>query len=365
MKRIDSLDGLRGASIALVLLSHAGLGKVVPGGLGVTLFFFISGYIITRLLLQEQDRCGSIDVPAFFARRAFRILPALFVYLLAASLYLHYKFAVFDAPHLLSAILNVYNYYYIFALDHGGAVGNHHPYAIVWSLAVEEHYYLVFPFIFSTLISKPRKLRNLLLIICVITLGWRLYLAGYIGTTNLPAERIYKATDTRIDSIAFGAIYALISTNNRSERILKALRSKHALSVGILLLLLSLTYRNPIFRESLRYTIQGVGIALIFHSLIETDTPKFSLFTNSIVIWLGAVSYSLYLWHWLCLIALENAWPILMSTWIGHLIFVLLSLAVAHLSHRFIERPLLTLGRRWQVERTARRNTAQKCTQPQ
>lgn len=356
MKRIESLDGLRGASIALVVLSHAGLGKIVPGGLGVTLFFFISGYIITRLLLQEHARYGSIDIPAFFARRAFRILPALLMYLLACSLYLFFYFSSIEPLHLLSAVFNVYNYYYIFVLDHGGPIGNHHPYAIVWSLAVEEHYYLAYPFLFAALISKPSQFRNWLILLSAASLALRFYLAWHIGTENLPAERIYKATDTRIDSIAFGAIFALTTAKSASGRMARILRGDLAFPCGAVLLLASLIFREQVFRETLRYTIQGIAIALIFSALIETKKPN-RILTSSAATWLGSISYSLYLWHWLCLIVLENAWPRFMETVAGHIVFVAASLLAAHISHRYIETPALVLGRKWQERRTLSRST--------
>src|SRR4029077_12459985 len=141
---IPSLDGLRAISILIVLVSHAGYGTVVPGGLGVTIFFFLSGYLITTLLLDENKRSGRINIGKFYLRRVFRLFPPLLVTLVIA--YSLVALGLLDGgiswAGVLAQLLYFANYYGLF-FDPGNttAAGT----GILWSLAVEEHFYMVYP----------------------------------------------------------------------------------------------------------------------------------------------------------------------------------------------------------------------------
>lgn len=335
--RIRSLDGLRGISILLVLISHAGLGDIVPGGLGVTIFFFISGYIITLLLLKELRTTGTIDIRAFYIRRAFRILPTLAIYLGACTLFLIVNRDSGFLKPLIAAILNIYNYYFIFFATHDGAFWDVHPYSIVWSLCIEEHYYLIFPLLLLVLWRRPRALIFILIGATVVALFWRYHL---LSDPDLLPNRIYKATDTRIDSIIFGALLAIVQAqfpalyDQMSSRVLGAI-------LGLSGLLVSLAIRDPHFRESLRYTLQSASLFLGFAYAISGFNSVSKTLSNPVIIFFGRISYSLYLWHWL------------VHVWLGHtfgkgsnLAYVLMppiAVGVAYLSYRYIETPFLEL----------------------
>ena len=138
---IPSLDGLRAVSILIVLVSHAGYGTIVPGGLGVTIFFFLSGYLITTLMLAEHERTGELDVVRFYARRVFRLMPPLIV-TLAIVYGLTFAGLVpggITLAGLASQLLYFANYYQIF-FDPGNTIPGGTE--VLWSLAVEEHYYI-------------------------------------------------------------------------------------------------------------------------------------------------------------------------------------------------------------------------------
>lgn len=348
MNRIQALDGLRGVSIALVLLSHAGLGHVVPGGLGVTLFFFISGYIITRLLMREWLEHGRVDIPAFFLRRTFRIYPALLAYLAASTTYVLWAYGTVDVGHLAAAVVNVYNYYYLFVLDHGAAVNQHHPYTIVWSLAVEEHFYLLYPALAAAMLRRPARAMALLIAGCAVVLAWRGWLVYGVGLEALPPERIYKATDTRIDSIAWGVLFALGQDRIATWTSSSQSRWGHAgLCLGGLLMLLTLLIREENFRQGLRYTLQGMALYAMFWSLICRPTALTTWLGSLPLVWLGQISYSLYLWHWLVHHwTSQSPWLAQWGPWTQNLTMILMSLVLAHGSHRLIEQPGLALGRR-------------------
>src|SRR5262245_6279726 len=133
---IPSLDGMRAVAILLVVLSHLGLEHIVPGRLGVTLFFFISGFLITRLLIAEASKARAISIGAFYARRFLRLAPALLLMLAVVALAWTQFVGPVNGPQLLAGIFYMMNYFIIF----GGLTTM--PIGILWSLAVEEHYYL-------------------------------------------------------------------------------------------------------------------------------------------------------------------------------------------------------------------------------
>jgi peptidoglycan/LPS O-acetylase OafA/YrhL len=138
---IPSLDGIRAISFFLVFFSHIGLGGVVPGGFGVSIFFLLSGFLITTLLRAEFGRYQRISLSSFYLRRVLRILPPLYVTLALAAL-LWYPDIPFAGT--VAQALQVSNYYEIFASDPRSMKGT----AVLWSLAVEEHFYLIFPLLY-------------------------------------------------------------------------------------------------------------------------------------------------------------------------------------------------------------------------
>src|SRR5262245_34585181 len=149
---IQSLDGIRAYSFLLVFFAHAGLDNYIPGGFGVTVFFFLSGYLITTLLRLEWEQHGSISFRDFYLRRALRILPPFYIVLSAAALLAVVGIVgVVNAPlratPILAQALHVSNYWIIANTTNDLPVGT----GVYWSLAVEEHFYLVFPAFFVIL----------------------------------------------------------------------------------------------------------------------------------------------------------------------------------------------------------------------
>ena len=186
----------------LVVVSHARFGQLVPGGLGVTVFFFLSGYLITTFLFSENDKNGTIDIWSFYARRLFRIVPPLIITLAGAYGLVYLKMLppiTFRVSTLLSQVFYFANYDYIFfngdsAMPRGTGV--------LWSLAVEEHYYILYPFLLRRILrwkSWPTRLLCATRGVCVTALLWRLYLVR----GGAPEYRTYFASDTRIDLIIY------------------------------------------------------------------------------------------------------------------------------------------------------------------
>jgi peptidoglycan/LPS O-acetylase OafA/YrhL len=260
---IPSLDGWRAIAIIIVFLSHAGLGNLVPGGFGVTVFFFLSGLLITSLMIVERERSGTLSIGKFYLRRLLRLSPPLFITLAIVYLLTHLGYFRGDATWrgLGAQAFYFANYYEIFFdAVHMTPAGT----GIFWSLAVEEHYYLIFPWMFLCLAVRrnQRRLVEALGLVCVAILAWRCYL---VFMCHAPEYRTYYASDTRIDSIIFGAILALVKNPSTDEAPISANHMRIALSLSACLLLFSLLYRSPAFRETFRYSVQGVALAPLFY----------------------------------------------------------------------------------------------------
>src|SRR5262249_19232617 len=267
---IPSLDGIRAISVLFVVVSHAGFGDIVPGGFGVTVFFFLSGYLITTLMLREFKRHGEISIFNFYARRCFRLFPPLFVtlvvaYCLVASGYLP---GGITPMGLLSQLLYFANYYGIF-FDSGNTIpaGT----GILWSLAVEEHFYIFYPMFMGLLLRwspRPTTIVIILICFCAAILFWRIHLVQSAGFFT---NRTYYASDTRIDSIIYGCLMA-VSINplkdlGVSERM--SLSQWILLATAIAILLGTVVYRSTFFRETFRYTLQGIALLPVFYFAIR------------------------------------------------------------------------------------------------
>ena len=362
---IPALDGLRAVSILLVVLSHAGLGRIVPGGLGVTLFFGISGFIITRLLLAEWQAWGRIDLPAFYLRRVLRLYPALLADVAAAGLVLLALGRPPGLAELGTALFYGANYHILFAGYAEPAPGVPHPFVILWSLAVEEHFYLIFPALLL-LGLRLRLLLPLLLAGCALSLGWRLVLqaaclGGGVGAGGpepglcgvAPAWRLYMATDTRLDAMLYGCALAWLCHPRPGREGPPAwLRHPALAGLAAAALLASLAWRDPAFRETGRHAVQSLAIALGLGALLFS--PALGL-ARRLLAWpplllLGRASYVVYLFHWLALVVAclilevplrDGPYPPL---W--YLLTLALTVGPVALVHGLIERPLVRLRRR-------------------
>ena len=352
-----TLDGLRAVSIALVLAAHAGLSRIVPGGLGVTIFFVVSGFLITTLLREEHARTGRIRFGRFYARRALRLVPAASAYVLIAG----FAFSLIAAPIAplawAAAVLDLANVAEIFSRlfdaprSAAGAASVPHPFVILWSLAIEEHAYLLWPPLLALALARGNATRLAILglaALAVVSLAWRCHLATLCvlpphpgsppgGLCGIHADqRIYKATDTRLDAIGFGALASFLARA-------RLLRRPETVAIAALLLLLSLAIRDPFFRETARDTVQGVALLVLVPALAASRGPLPRLLASGPLVAVGRLSYGLYLWHWLALI-LATRWAAGSPAFVP--VFLALTALFAALSWHLLEAPVLALRRR-------------------
>lgn len=344
---IPSLDGIRACAVMLVFVSHAGLHGKVPGEFGVTVFFFLSGYLITTLLRIEYEQSGSISFRAFYLRRVLRIFPPFYLALTVATvLWLLGAFRYgpgFSLDGLLAQALFLTNYYVI----HNGWWVGHAPGTwIFWSLCVEEHYYLAFPVVYVLLLRFLRSRHRQALALaglCTLVLTWRLVLVYTLGVGK---DRTYMATDTRIDSILFGCILGVFA-----NPVLDRTRIDHGTWKYILVplalggLFVSFVVRDPAFQKSMAYTLQGICLFPLF--IVAVRFPGWvpcQVLNLSWVRFVGVLSYSIYLVHPAVLFGISS-WtrlPWIVQGTIG----LALTLAIAYGIYVAVERPAARLRKR-------------------
>jgi peptidoglycan/LPS O-acetylase OafA/YrhL len=340
-KAIPSLDGMRAISVLIVILGHSGLGAIVPGGLGVTIFFFLSGYLITALMLAERERTGTINILHFYTRRLFRLMPPLIVTLAIAYAFTYSGWLAggVTGKGLAAQLLYFANYYGLFFDPGGNTVPDGT--GIFWSLAVEEHFYIVYPFFMILLLGTPlsfRAIGGLLGLVCVAVLAWRIHL---VHAPGFFPDRTYYASDTRIDSIIYGCILALVKDPARDPHRpgLMSTAQWTLLATAAAALVLTLVYRDPAFRETARYSIQGLALMPFFYFAIRfSDNHLFHYLNSSRIMILGTYSYSIYLIHYVLIRLIDRNVPLVGER--AYLVFpaaLLISYAYAAAIARFVE----------------------------
>lgn len=336
---IHSLDGLRAISVLLVLLGHAGVSEKIPGGFGVTVFFFLSGFLITTLLHQEYRRDGTISMRRFYARRVIRLMPPLLLTIFASSLLVLTGLLQdrLDAMTLFSQIFFFFNYFSIYGEAHWIA-----GLSVLWSLSVEEHFYFIWPTIFVLLMSGRLRLAHISGTILVF-LAWR-YVRIY-GFEN-SAWTIYILTDTRFDSLLFGCLLAILQVRYRESMRLRTEWMYVILALSVALLLLTFVIRDPVFRSTLRYSLQGLALMPIFHFAVTVPTALvFQPLNWAPVRRLGIWSYSIYLVHFVIIHAMQAHGLDPQNRFLFAMVVLLVSCLWAALVYEFVEKPFHKLRR--------------------
>lgn len=345
IRHIPSLDGLRAVSFLLVFVAHAGLEKYVPGGFGVTIFFFLSGFLITTLLRGEFERHAFINLRHFWLRRTLRILPPFYLVLVASILVslLWDPPGTLNPPAVLSQALQYTNYWVIGHGFEGQPKGT----GVYWSLAVEEHFYLVFPWLFIALQKGRFSARGQALTLwalCALVLLWRAYLVFH---DHASLNRTYMASDTRVDSILFGCALAVWNNPVLDEVALDERRWKSLYTpAAVLILVACLFTRGDAFRETLRYSLQGIALTVLFIAAIRYHRwAPFAWLNHRLMIFIGLLSYSLYLLHLAVLMRMEQALPALDPV-VRAVLALGLAVGLAYAIYLTIEKPAARLRRR-------------------
>jgi len=291
------LEGLRGIAILLVLLNHGGIPGAEAGFIGVDVFFVLSGFLITGLLVAERERTGRIRLGAFYARRARRILPAALVVLASTLLAAHLVLSPLDLPRVttdaLAASLSVANIRFALdATDYFAPVAAS-PVLHYWSLAVEEQFYLLWP-VLLLVVARVQRPRVALMVLVSVILAGSFLLNLMVTASSGPWA--YYSLPTRAWQLAAGGLLALaVPWLSRTPRPIAALVGW--LGVGLLgvgLVVIGPTTEYP----GIASLLPTLGAASIIASGGLAGSPGRVVLALTPLRWLGRISYSLYLWHW-------------------------------------------------------------------
>lgn len=353
---LPGLDGLRAVAVLAVVAYHLTFSWAKGGLLGVGVFFVVSGYLITDLLMSELHHRGTIALKQFWARRARRLLPALFVMLFVVmgfvTLFEHSQLPAMRSD-LLPAIFYYSNWWFIFRhVSYFAKFGPPSPLGHLWSLAIEEQFYLVWPFVILAGVRWIRSRRLRIALILAAAAGsateMALLFAPYVNPT-----RVYDGTDTRAFALLIGAALAMtlprsqafapISTGAR--RVIEAVGT--ASLIGIFVMYWQVGEYSPfLYRGGM--VLLSVLTAGVIAVIVHPGARLGNLLGRNPLRWIGERSYGIYLWHYpvIVLTTPAHAPPNLLRAFLQ----VGASITLAALSWRFIEQPVRhgALGRLWQ-----------------
>lgn len=340
---IPGLDGLRACAVILVIAAHFGLSHILPGGFGVTIFFFVSGFLITRLLIAEVEQTGTLAVKNFFIRRIIRLYPALLFMVLGSTLL--YGILGHGGPSALeffAAIGYFTNIFQTAAAAHD--VTPFMPWTHLWSLAVEEHFYLLFPLILMATGLKWDKLFLVLIAFLILTPLWRA--VSFYGLPVDPEYYHYMLTQTRIDSIVWGCLLSVVLHRVGHIKPFQILIGWVPLAIASAAIVWSFLYRDDSFRYIWRYSLQGAALAVLMLNFFYFEALRtlVTLMEWSPLSWVGKTSYGLYLWHYPVYDLCQRSFG---ETVFSLCLAVLGSFVMTAISFYIVEKSFLKLRRRF------------------
>ncbi|MCW2783479.1 MAG: hypothetical protein JWR35_3930 [Marmoricola sp.] len=294
---IPALDGLRLLAVTIVVIRHFDISDRVPGGFGVSIFFFISGFLITRLLLAEEKKYGKIGLGNFYIRRFIRLLPPL---LLMGAVAIPVLFLIDADNFAWNRVILSFTYLgnlseltvIFFHWDQGwGELGP------LWSLAVEEHFYLLLP---PLLLALKRPRSRLVAVAAVVVVPLILRLAVYATVDAKYADPInYLSTPMRLDALAWGVLLTLLLDDNRLRSLTKG-RTQHLLVWGgCLAMFFTLFHWSSMYEIAIKYTPQSIAIGTSFLGVLFAHRYLWLRIILEFppIRYLGSISYEIYLWH--------------------------------------------------------------------
>ena len=347
---MPGLDGLRALAVVAVIAYHSEIESVPGGFLGVEIFFVISGYLITALLLEEFNLNRGINLRQFWVRRARRLLPALFLYI-GGSVAFAYSMAKDVVPtkgEVLSTLGYVYNWFGIFQeISYTDVFERKNFFHHLWSLAVEEQFYLLWPVLLLCLQKHINRKVTISLLILGITSS-----AFLMWTMYQPFEdplRVYYGTDTRASGLLIGALLAYIWRPWSVEKSKLFPKGKDAsflvgiAAIGILVwanmhYTLLMPDADQLFRGG--FLITSTVTAIVIACVVIPNSYLNSILGLAPFVWIGKRSYGLYLWHWPVFQLTRERVDVDINGWELFAVRMFVTLVLVEISYQCVERPI-------------------------
>lgn len=347
---ITGLDGIRAIAVIMVLAYHLKLALFKSGFLGVTVFFVLSGYLITGILISEVEEEGTIDLKNFWLRRIRRLVPAVMsmaVVIIFVSAVVNRIIFTKGCKDFLASVLGFNNWWQIFnKVSYFEAAGVTSPFTHCWSLAIETQFYLIYPLILLGIYKlaksrgEGRAKRGLLFAGVTLLLALiSVILMIVLFDPQQDASRVYYGTDTRAFSLLFGALLAILWEYRMVPRRLSASVNMVLGSVSFAVLLVMTIAING----SSNFWYRGgqffgtILTVLMVYAVSGRKTWLSRFLSNPVLKWIGDRSYSIYLWHYPIILLISKG---IKASWGITLIEIVLSVVLAELSYRFIETPI-------------------------
>ena len=357
-KYLPSIDSLRALAVLAVIIYHVDVNYLPGGFLGVDLFFVLSGYLISSLIIKEFRKTGTVNLYNFYIRRARRLLPAVY-FMITVGLVVMVLFneVLLRKSHLDAIFGYIYssNWWYIFhKLDYFDSFGAQSPFKHLWSLAIEEQFYMIFPLLFL-LVNRKKKSKdgtyklnkNFLYVVLGLILVSLIAHILLFDINNI--SRIYFGTDTRAFSLLVGVVGAILYPMERlhakvtpQQNMLYSVVSLVSIATLITVMIYTSEYNTLLYRGGF-LLVAILGLIVIISSG-KQHTLMSRLLSFKPVVFIGKISYSLYLWHFPVLVLTTPVSEIGNPNIFFVILRIVLTFAVAIVSYVFVETPIRKLG---------------------
>ncbi len=349
---IPAIDGLRALAVIAVMFYHLGFSWIPGGFLGVDLFFVISGYVITRLLLDSIAQSGGLDLRGFYLARARRLLPALLFTVVTTTIAIGIwapdtiKRFITDMPFALTGTMN----WWLVAReqDYFESIGRPPLLQHTWSLAVEAQFYLVWPLILYFILKKLGKNRipfAALLIAAASGIALLIVSLSLDASSSSDVSHIYFGTDTHSIGLFLGAALAVswIPQNFTTPLTKQAQNFIDGVGVfgfiGILATFLFIDESDPTLYK-IAFPLAAIFGAAIIMSVVHPASRFAPVLENPVLLWIGQRSYAIYLWHWIIFQVTRPTVDLAGQTWALYSLRILIVFALADISLRYVEIPI-------------------------